>query len=59
MVGKVVTHERIRITRLLSQSLTPLLKTQLDALLTADEQVYRINALKRELKDFSYNELRP
>jgi TnpA family transposase len=58
MVGKVVTHERNRVTRLLSHALTPLLKTQLDALLTADEQVYRINALKREPKDFSYNELR-
>lgn len=58
MVGKVVTHERNRITRLLSQSLTSSLKTQIDAILTADEQVYRINALKREPKDFSYNELR-
>lgn len=58
MVGKVVTHERNRITQLLSHALTPLLKTQLDTLLTADEQVYRINALKREPKDFGYNELR-
>jgi TnpA family transposase len=58
MVGRVVAHERNRITQLLGQSLTPVLEVQLDALLQADEQVYRINALKREPKDFSYIELR-
>lgn len=31
---------------------------QLDALLQADEQMYRISALKREPKDFSHNELK-
>lgn len=58
MVGAVVTHERNRITQLLGQALTPAVEGQLDALLQADEQVYRINALKREPKDFGYNELR-
>ena len=58
MIGGVVTHERNRITRLLDQALTPTVKAQIDALLQADEQVYRINALKREPKDFGYNELR-
>ena len=58
MVGRVVTHERNRITLQLDQALTLEVKTQLDALLKADEQVYRINALKREPKDFSHFELR-
>jgi Domain of unknown function (DUF4158) len=58
MVGRVVTRERTRITHLLGQTLTPTVATQLDALLEADEHVYRISALKREAKDFSYKELR-
>jgi TnpA family transposase len=58
MVGRVVTYERNRITLQLDQALTSEVKTQLDSLLKADEQVYRINALKREPKDFSHYELR-
>jgi TnpA family transposase len=58
MIGRVVTRERTRITHLLGQALTPTVATQLDALLEADEHVYRITALKREAKDFSYKELR-
>lgn len=58
MVGRVVTHERNRISLQLDQALTPVIEVQLDALLQADEQVYRISALKREPKDFSYYELR-
>ena len=58
MVGRAVTRERNRITDLLAQALSPATKDQLDALLQADEQVYRISALKREAKDFSYKELR-
>ena len=58
MVGRVVTRERTRITHLLGHALTPTVATQLDALLEADEHVYRISALKREAKDFSYQELR-
>jgi TnpA family transposase len=58
MIGRVVTRERTRITHLLGQALTPTVATQLDALLDADEHVYRISVLKREAKDFSYKELR-
>jgi Domain of unknown function (DUF4158) len=58
MIGRVVTRERTRITHLLAQALTPTMATQLDALLDADEHVYRISAWKREAKDFSYKELR-
>lgn len=58
MVGRVVTRERTRITHLLGQALTPTVATQLDALLEADEHMYRISALKREAKNFSYQELR-
>ena len=58
MVGRTVTSERNRITALLEAALTPAVREQLDALLEADENMYRISALKREAKDFSYNELR-
>jgi len=58
MVGRAVTNERNRIIGLLTQSLTPSAKEQLDTLLQADEQVYRISALKREARDFSYKELK-
>jgi TnpA family transposase len=59
MVGRVVTHERKRITQLLDQALTAAVKAQLDDLLQADDDpAYRINALKREPKDFSHSELR-
>ena len=42
----------------MARRLTPTVATQLDVLLEADEHVYRISALKREAKDFSYKELR-
>jgi exonuclease VII large subunit len=58
MVGRVVTAERKRITQMLGQALTPAVDKQLEALLQADENTYRISALKREPKDFSYKELR-
>ncbi|MDD5463382.1 MAG: hypothetical protein PHG00_17495 [Methylococcales bacterium] len=43
---------------MLTQTLTPLLKKQLDALLQSDEGMYRISLLKHEPKNFSYSELR-
>ena len=58
MVSRVVSGERRRITNLLTQTLTPLLKKQLDALLQSDEGMYRISLLKHEPKNFSYSELR-
>lgn len=58
MVGRVVTHERHRVTGLLEQAMTPAVEQGLDDLLRADEQMYRISALKREPKDFSYKELK-
>ncbi len=58
MVGRAVTSERNRITAVLEAALTPASREQLDALLEADENMYRISALKREAKDFSYKELR-
>lgn len=58
MVGRAVTSERNRITGLLDAALTPAARDQLDALLEADENMYRISALKREARDFSYKELR-
>lgn len=58
LVGRAVTGERRRITQLLDRSLTPAVKQQLEALLQADEGLYRISVLKHEPKDFSYRELR-
>lgn len=58
MVGRVVTHERSRVTHLLEDAMPPAIERALDDLLRADEQMYRISALKREPKDFSYKELK-
>jgi hypothetical protein len=58
MVGQAVSGERLRITRLLGRALTPEVERQLEALLDADEGMYRISLLKHEPKDFSYGELR-
>lgn len=58
MIGRVVTREINRITLLLEGALTPAIAKNLSTLLQADEQVYRVSALKREPKDFSYQELR-
>ena len=58
MVGRTVSGERLRITRLLDRALTPEVEHQLEALLEADEGMYRISILKHEPKDFSYGELR-
>jgi hypothetical protein len=58
MVGRIVSGERLRITLLLDRALTPEVERQLEALLEADEGMYRISLLKHEPKDFSYGELR-
>ena len=58
MIGRVVTHERNRVTRFLVESASPFILQHLDSLLQADEQMYRISALKREPKDFSHKELK-
>lgn len=58
IVGSVVTHERVRLSCLLEQALTPDLRGQLDALLHADESMYRISVLKHEPNDFSYKALK-
>ncbi|MBW8831149.1 MAG: Tn3 family transposase [Burkholderiales bacterium] len=58
MVGRAVTHERNRVAGLLEKAMTPPIEQALDALLQADEQMYRISALKHEPKDFSHKELK-
>jgi Domain of unknown function (DUF4158)/Tn3 transposase DDE domain len=58
MIGRVVTGERTRITKLLTKAITPTVEHQLKTLLEAEEGVYGINLLKHEPKDFSYKELR-
>lgn len=58
LIGGVVTKERNRVTNLLAQAMTPAVEQALDALLQADDQMYRISALKHEPKDFSNKELK-
>jgi hypothetical protein len=58
LVSRTASGERRRITDLLSQALTVDVEQQLEALLRADEGMYRISLLKHEPKDFSYGELR-
>ena len=58
MIGQTVAGELLRITRLLGEALKPEVERQLEALLEADEGMYRISLLKHEPKDFSYGELR-
>jgi TnpA family transposase len=58
MVGQTISAELLRITSLLDLALTPEIGRQLEALLQADEGMYRISLLKHEPKDFSYSELR-
>ena len=58
MIGRVVTGERTRITKLLTKAITPMVESQLKTLLEAEEGVYGISLLKHEPKDFSYKELR-
>jgi hypothetical protein len=58
MVGRTVTSERLRVTSLLGQALTPEIERRLEELLEADQGMYRISVLKHEPKDFSYRELR-
>ena len=58
MVGRVVSHERLRITALLSTALTPAIRQQLDDLLQADEGMHHVTVLKHEPRDFSYSQLR-
>ena len=58
LAGKVVTQEHNRITGLLEKALPPDIRQQLDALLQAHENVYRIRTLKQEAQDFTYKALR-
>jgi TnpA family transposase len=57
IVSRAVTGERKRITAILQKMLPNVIKLRLNEMLDADEGVYRITALKREPRDFSYKEL--
>lgn len=58
LVRRVMTGERQRVTQTLARALTSELKDQLEALLQADQGMYRVSVLKQEPKDFSYQQLR-
>lgn len=57
MVGRVITGELGRVTQLLETALTPDLRQGINALLEAEEGLYRIRTVKREPRDFSYKQL--
>lgn len=57
MVSRVVTGERKRIITMLQKTLPSVVEQRINDLLDADEGMFRISALKREPKDFSYKEL--
>jgi hypothetical protein len=57
MVSRVLTGERKRIITMLQKTLPSVVEQRINDLLDADEGMYRISALKREPKDFSYKEL--
>jgi hypothetical protein len=56
--SQVITGERQRLTQLLERALNPTVERQLDALLEAEEGMYRIRTLKHEPRSFSYQEMR-
>ena len=58
MVSRAVVKERNRLTQKLNSAVTPEVKQQMDKVLQADDSAYRIGALKREPRDFTYKELR-
>jgi len=58
MVGRVVTGERDRLSQLLKRALSRDIRERLNSLFEADEYLYRVSALRKEPKDFSYKELR-
>lgn len=58
IVGRAVAGERGRITHLLTDALTPAIESRLAMLLAGDEQLYTIGTLKKDVRDFSYGELR-
>jgi TnpA family transposase len=58
LVGRVVTSERDRIDQMLGRALRPAIQERLDSLFEADEYLYRVSALRKEPRDFSYKELR-
>lgn len=58
LVGRVVSFERNRIVDLLDKAIPRRTKKKLDDLLTADDSLYQISALRREARDFSRRELK-
>ena len=58
LVGRVVRGERDRISLLLEQDLSRDNRQRLDSLFEADEYLSRVSALRKEPKDFSYQEMR-
>jgi len=58
LVGRVVTGEGVRVTKLFEQHAPVAIIERLEDLLQGDGQVISVNAIKREPKDFTPKELR-
>jgi TnpA family transposase len=58
VIGRVVSYERSRVVGLLKKTIPRRIKQKLNELLTADDSLYQISALKKEARDFSRRELK-
>jgi hypothetical protein len=57
VIGRAITDERIRLEKEVLTGIPEEQRTQLDNLLSAEESLYQLTLLKREPKDFSYQEV--
>ncbi len=58
VIGKSMTDERRRLEKAVFEGIPEEQRKQLDNLLTAEESLYQLTLLKREPKDFSYQEIK-
>jgi hypothetical protein len=57
VIGRAITDERTRLEKEVLTGIPEEQRTQLDNLLSAEESLYQLTLLKREPKDFSYQEV--
>lgn len=58
VVGKAMTNEQKRLEKIIVEGIPEEQRITLDNLLTAEESLYQLTLLKREPKDFSYQEVK-
>jgi len=57
VIGRAITDERTRLEKAVITGIPEEQRTQLDNLLSVEESLYQLTLLKREPKDFSYQEV--